>query len=138
MDKKNKQIIKISVLVFSIFLLLVFSLKFMSTYIASILANIVSNNPEIADVTTIYYQKAYDIFVPQFIFEYILISITLIAIPLCIKYKKCKSSKIISIIISVCSFIFATGFDSAFGFVYIFILIYSLIANFFVFKNKKK
>lgn len=137
-----KKIIKITMLILSASLIFIFSLEKITIYVASILAGIISKNREIESVVTTSYKDAWNWFIPTYIIDYIFLIITLIAIPLCLKYKSSIVSKITIVVIPVICLIdiasyFITGSFCVYGFISIFILVYAVIISVFVFKDIK-
>ena len=137
-----KKIIKITMLILSASLIFIFSLEKITIYVASILAGIISKNREIESVVTTSYKDAWNWFIPTYIIDYIFLIITLIAIPLCLKYKSSIVSKITIVVIPVICLIdiasyFITGSFCIYGFISIFILVYAVIISVFVFKDIK-
>ena len=137
-----KKIIKITMLILSISLILIFSLEKINIYVASILAGIISKNREVESIVTTSYKDAWNWFLPTYIIDYIFLVITLTAIPLCLKYKKSIVSKITIVVIPVICLIdiasyFITGSFCVYGFISIFILVYAVIISVFVFKDIK-
>ena len=137
-----KKIIKITMLILSASLIFIFSLEKITTYVASILAGIISKNREVESVVTTSYKDAWNWFIPTYIIDYIFLIITLIAIPLCLKYKSSIVSKITIVVIPVICLIdiasyFITGSFCVYGFISIFILVYGVIISVFVFKDIK-
>ncbi len=137
-----KKIIKITMLILSASLIFIFSLEKINIYVASILAGIISKNREVESVVTTSYKDAWNWFIPTYIIDYIFLIITLIAIPLCLKYKSSIVSKITIVVIPVICLIdiasyFITGSFCVYGFISIFILVYAVIISVFVFKDIK-
>ena len=137
-----KKIIKITMLILSAYLIFIFSLEKITIYVASILAGIISKNREVESVVTTSYKDAWNWFIPTYIIDYIFLIITLIAIPLCLKYKSSIVSKITIVVIPVICLIdiasyFITGSFCVYGFISIFILVYAVIISVFVFKDIK-
>jgi len=137
-----KKIIKITMLILSASLIFIFSLEKITIYVASILAGIISKNREVESVVTTSYKDAWNWFIPTYIIDYIFLIITLIAIPLCLKYKSSIVSKITIVVIPVICLIdiasyFITGSFCVYGFISIFILVYAVIISVFVFKDIK-
>lgn len=137
-----KKIIKITMLILSASLIFIFSLEKITIYVASILAGIISKNREVESVVTTSYKDAWNWFLPTYIIDYIFLIITLIAIPLCLKYKSSIVSKITIVVIPVICLIdiasyFITGSFCVYGFISIFILVYAVIISVFVFKDIK-
>ena len=137
-----KKIIKITMLILSASLIFIFSLEKITIYVASILAGIISKNREVERVVTTSYKDAWNWFIPTYIIDYIFLIITLIAIPLCLKYKSSIVSKITIVVIPVICLIdiasyFITGSFCVYGFISIFILVYAVIISVFVFKDIK-
>lgn len=137
-----KKIIKITMLILSTSLILIFSLEKINIYVASILAGIISKSPEVESVVMSSYKTAWNWFLPTYIIDYIFLVITLTAIPLCLKYKKSIVSKITIVVIPVICLIdiasyFITGSFCVYGFISIFILVYAVIISVFVFKDIK-
>lgn len=137
-----KKIIKITMLILSASLIFIFSLEKITIYVASILAGIISKNREVESVVTTSYKDAWNWFIPTYIIDYIFLIITLIAIPLCLKYKSSIVSKITIVVIPVICLIdiasyFITGSFCVYGFISIFILVYGVIISVFVFKDIK-
>lgn len=137
-----KKIIKITILILSAVLIFISSLERITTYVASILAGIISKNREVESVVTTSYKDAWNWFIPTYIIDYIFLIITLIAIPLCLKYKSSIVSKITIVVIPVICLIdiasyFITGSFCVYGFISIFILVYAVIISVFVFKDIK-
>ena len=137
-----KKIIKITMLILSASLIFIFSLEKITIYVASILAGIISKNREVESVVTTSYKDAWNWFIPTYIIDYIFLIITLIAIPLCLKYKSSIVSKITIVVIPVICLIdiasyFITGSFCIYGFISIFILVYAVIISVFVFKDIK-
>lgn len=137
-----KKIIKITMLILSASLIFIFSLEKINIYVASILAGIISKNREVESIVTTSYKDAWNWFIPTYIIDYIFLIITLIAIPLCLKYKSSIVSKITIVVIPVICLIdiasyFITGSFCVYGFISIFILVYAVIISVFVFKDIK-
>lgn len=137
-----KKIIKITMLILSTSLIFIFSLEKITIYVASILAGIISKNREVESIVTTSYKDAWNWFIPTYIIDYIFLIITLIAIPLCLKYKSSIVSKITIVVIPVICLIdiasyFITGSFCVYGFISIFILVYAVIISVFVFKDIK-
>lgn len=137
-----KKIIKITMLILSASLIFIFSLEKITIYVASILAGIISKNREVESIVTTLYKDAWNWFIPTYIIDYIFLIITLIAIPLCLKYKSSIVSKITIVVIPVICLIdiasyFITGSFCVYGFISIFILVYAVIISVFVFKDIK-
>ena len=137
-----KKIIKITMLILSASLIFIFSLEKITIYVASIFAGIISKNREVESVVTTSYKDAWNWFIPTYIIDYIFLIITLIAIPLCLKYKSSIVSKITIVVIPVICLIdiasyFITGSFCVYGFISIFILVYAVIISVFVFKDIK-
>lgn len=137
-----KKIIKITMLILSASLIFIFSLEKITIYVASILAGIISKSPEVESVVMSSYKTAWNWFIPTYIIDYIFLIITLIAIPLCLKYKSSIVSKITIVVIPVICLIdiasyFITGSFCVYGFISIFILVYAVIISVFVFKDIK-
>ncbi len=137
-----KKIIKITMLILSASLIFIFSLEKITIYVASILAGIISKNREVESIVTTSYKDAWNWFIPTYIIDYILLVITLTAIPLCLKYKKSIVSKITIVVIPVICLIdiasyFITGSFCVYGFTSIFILVYAVVISVFVFKDIK-
>lgn len=137
-----KKIIKITILILSAVLIFISSLERITTYVASILAGIISKNREVESVVTTSYKDAWNWFIPTYIIDYIFLIITLIAIPLCLKYKSSIVSKITIVVIPVICLIdiasyFITGSFCVYGFTSIFILVYAVVISIFVFKDIK-
>lgn len=137
-----KKIIKITMLILSASLIFIFSLEKITIYVASILAGIISKNREVESIVTTSYKDAWNWFIPTYIIDYIFLIITLIAIPLCLKYKSSIVSKITIVVIPVICLIdiasyFITGSFCVYGFISIFILVYGVIISVFVFKDIK-
>lgn len=137
-----KKIIKITMLILSTSLIFIFSLEKINIYVASILAGIISKNREVESIVTTSYKDAWNWFIPTYIIDYIFLIITLIAIPLCLKYKSSIVSKITIVVIPVICLIdiasyFITGSFCVYGFISIFILVYAVIISVFVFKDIK-
>lgn len=137
-----KKIIKITMLILSASLIFIFSLEKITIYVASILAGIISKNREVESIVTTSYKDAWNWFIPTYIIDYIFLIITLIAIPLCLKYKSSIVSKITIVVIPVICLIdiasyFITGSFCVYGFISIFILVYAVIISVFVFKDIK-
>ena len=137
-----KKIIKITMLILSASLIFIFSLEKITIYVASILAGIISKNREVESVVTTSYKDAWNWFIPTYIIDYIFLIITLIAIPLCLKYKSSIVSKITIVVIPVICLIdiasyFITGSFCVYGFTSIFILVYAVVISVFLFKNIK-
>lgn len=137
-----KKIIKITMLILSASLIFIFSLEKITIYVASILAGIISKSPEVESVVMSSYKTAWNWFLPTYIIDYIFLIITLIAIPLCLKYKSSIVSKITIVVIPVICLIdiasyFITGSFCVYGFISIFILVYAVIISVFVFKDIK-
>lgn len=142
MEDLYKKIIKITMLILSASLIFIFSLEKITIYVASILAGIISKNREVESVVTTSYKDAWNWFLPTYIIDYIFLIITLIVIPLCLKYKKSIVSKITIVVIPVICLIdiasyFITGSFCVYGFISIFILVYGVIISVFVFKDIK-
>ena len=137
-----KKIIKITMLILSTSLIFIFSLEKINIYVASILAGIISKNREVESVVTTSYKDAWNWFIPTYIIDYIFLIITLIAIPLCLKYKSSIVSKITIVVIPVICLIdiasyFITGSFCVYGFISIFILVYAVIISVFICKDIK-
>lgn len=137
-----KKIIKITMLILSASLIFIFSLEKITIYVASIFAGIISKNREVESVVTTSYKDAWNWFIPTYIIDYIFLIITLIAIPLCLKYKSSIVSKITIVVIPVICLIdiasyFITGSFCVYGFTSIFILVYAVVISVFVFKDIK-
>lgn len=137
-----KKIIKITMLILSASLIFIFSLEKINIYVASIFAGIISKSPEVESIVTTSYKDAWNWFIPTHIIDYIFLIITLIAIPLCLKYKSSIVSKITIVVIPVICLIdiasyFITGSFCVYGFISIFILVYAVIISVFVFKDIK-
>lgn len=137
-----KKIIKITMLILSASLIFIFSLEKITIYVDSILAGIISKNREVESIVTTSYKDAWNWFIPTYIIDYIFLIITLIAIPLCLKYKSSIVSKITIVVIPVICLIdiasyFITGSFCVYGFISIFILVYAVIISVFVFKDIK-
>lgn len=137
-----KKIVKITMLILSASLIFIFSLEKITIYVASILAGIISKNREVESIVTTSYKDAWNWFIPTYIIDYIFLIITLIAIPLCLKYKSSIVSKITIVVIPVICLIdiasyFITGSFCVYGFISIFILVYAVIISVFVFKDIK-
>lgn len=137
-----KKIIKITMLILSASLIFIFSLEKITIYVASILAGIISKNREVESIVTTSYKDAWNWFIPTYIIDYMFLIITLIAIPLCLKYKSSIVSKITIVVIPVICLIdiasyFITGSFCVYGFISIFILVYAVIISVFVFKDIK-
>lgn len=130
-------------LILSVSLIFISSLEKIPTYVALILAGIISKSPEVESVVTTSYKDAWNCFIPTYIIDYIFLIITLFAILLCLKYKSSIVSKItIVVVIPVICLIdiasyFITGSFCVYGFISIFILVYAVIISVFVFKNIK-
>lgn len=142
MGNLYKKIIKITMLILSASLIFIFSLEKITIYVASIFAGIISKNREVESVVTTSYKDAWNWFLPTYIIDYIFLIITLIAIPLCLKYKSSIVSKITIVVIPVICLIdiasyFITGSFCVYGFISIFILVYAVIISVFVFKDIK-
>lgn len=137
-----KKIIKITILILSAVLIFISSLERITTYVAAIFAGIISKSPEVESVVMSSYKTAWNWFLPTYIIDYIFLVITLIAIPLCLKYKSSIVSKITIVVIPVICLIdiasyFITGSFCVYGFISIFILVYAVIISVFVFKDIK-
>lgn len=137
-----KKIIKITMLILSAVLIFISSLERITTYVAAIFAGIISKNREVESVVMSSYKTAWNWFLPTYIIDYIFLVITLIAIPLCLKYKSSIVSKITIVVIPVICLIdiasyFITGSFCVYGFISIFILVYAVIISVFVFKDIK-
>lgn len=137
-----KKIIKITILILSAVLIFISSLERITTYVAAIFAGIISKSPEVESVVMSSYKTAWNWFLPTYIIDYIFLIITLIAIPLCLKYKSSIVSKITIVVIPVICLIdiasyFITGSFCVYGFISIFILVYAVIISVFVFKDIK-
>lgn len=137
-----KKIIKITMLILSAVLIFISSLEWITTYVASIFAGIISKSPEVESVVMSSYKTAWNWFLPTYIIDYIFLVITLAAIPLCLKYKKSIVSKITIVVIPIICLIdiasyFITGSFCVYGFTSIFILVYSVVISIFVFKDIK-
>lgn len=137
-----KKIIKITMLVLSAVLIFISSLEKVTIYVASILAGIISKSPELESVVMSSYKTAWNWFLPTYIIDYIFLVITLVAIPLCLKYKKSIVSKITIVVIPLICLIdiatyFITGSFCVYGFTSIFILVYAAVISVFVFKDIK-
>lgn len=137
-----KKIIKITILILSAVLIFISSLERITTYVAAIFAGIISKSPEVESVVMSSYKTAWNWFIPTYIIDYIFLIITLIAIPLCLKYKSSIVSKITIVVIPVICLIdiasyFITGSFCVYGFISIFILVYAVIISVFVFKDIK-
>ncbi len=137
-----KKIIKITMLILSAVLIFISSLERITTYVAAIFVGIISKSPEVESVVMSSYKEAWKWFWPTYIIDYIFLVITLVAIPLCLKYKSSIVSKITIVVIPLICLIdissyFITGSFCVYGFVSIFILVYSVIISIFVFKDIK-
>lgn len=89
-----KKIIKITMLILSVSLIFISNLEKIPTYVAIILAGIISKNRKVESVVTTSYKDAWNWFIPTYIIDYIFLIITLIVILLCLKYKSSIVSKI--------------------------------------------
>ena len=128
-------------LILSAPLIFISNLEKMPTYVAIILAGIISKNREVESVVTTSYKDAWNWFIPTYIIDYIFLIITLIAILLCLKYKSSIVSKITIVVIPViCIIDIASYFIKrsfcVYYFISIFILVYGVISV-FVFKDIK-
>lgn len=137
-----KKIIKITMLILSAVLIFISSLEKVTIYVAAILLDIHSKSTEAYFIATSSYTTAWKWFWPTYIIDYVFLIITLVAIPLCLKYKSSIVSKITIVVIPIICLIdiatyFITGSFCVYGFTSIFILVYAAVISVFVFKDIK-
>ena len=143
MDDLSKKVCKITVLVVSAVFICLQSFEMMVVYVADIMAGIIKDNPEVSVSVAENYKRAFDIFLPIYIFRSVLLIIALIGLPLCLKYKDSIVSKVLILFAIALSFadmmyLFVTGTDLLLGYVSIYLFIYSCILCKFIFSKKTK
>lgn len=140
MGEYYKKFIKVTLGILSVLFVLISSLEKIALYVSNIIVGVIDKNPGVKDTLIESYKTSYKAFLPNYIIDYLFLVITLIAIPLCLKYKKSIVSKITIIIIPLICLVdianyFITGSFITYGFVSIFIMVYSVVVSVFVFKD---
>lgn len=143
MKEEYNKLIKITLFVISSLFVLLFTIERILNYASAIVARIIYEEPKLEYIVINSYKEATEAMMPSYIFSFIVLVGVLIAIPLCLKNKNRKLSKVLIIIIDIIFLVDVISFigiksTPVFGVGSIFILVYSLIVTFLIFLKKLK
>ena len=139
MKKQSKKILNIILFILSALMILIFCIEQNEIHVNTILSELVKENPGIENsIISTYWE--YDHFLWVYILDYCLLVLTLVLIPMCVKYKNKKASKIVISLITLISLAIIidgllAGYYVLGGYVSTFIFIYALIACILVYKK---
>lgn len=143
MKEEYNKLIKITLFVISSLFVLLFTIERILNYATAIVARIIYEEPKLEYIAINSYKEATEEMMPSYIFSFIVLVGVLLTIPLCLKNKNSKLSKVLIIIIDIIFLVDVISFigiksTPVFGVGSIFILVYSLIVTFLIFMKKLK
>lgn len=146
MGNKYKKLTIITMLIISILLIIIQNIESNLVFITEVLSKIYLTSEDAFKIVIESTKDPLATYIPNYIRQLSLLVITLISIPLCLKYKYSIVSKISIILIMILSLLDIVylslndflNYTFLYGYVSMFIFIYSSICSIFIFKKNNK